>query len=274
MKIVITGTTSGIGAATAYALARQGHQLWLLNRNATKSALQFDLLKSHFPEAELQMVNCDLSVMTSVNQALAVLHKIGPIDLLINNAGGLTPNRQLSDDGLEMQFHMNHLGHFQLTIGLMPQLLAAKAKVINVSSEAHRASRLNLQELQLETGWSSFGAYANAKLCNILFTRALHQRYHQEGLKAYALHPGVVNTGFGNGLGIFKWIWFLMRPFLISPEKGAETTLFLANVQQSAQAGAYFKNCKAIKASRVSEQQHLIDGLWEASEKILNAAKQ
>ncbi|MFN3529746.1 MAG: SDR family NAD(P)-dependent oxidoreductase [Bacteroidia bacterium] len=269
MKIIITGTTSGIGEATAHALASQGHQLWLLNRNAAKSALQLQELQAKFPASEVHAIQCDLSIMASVNHALTLLRKIGPIDLLINNAGGMTPSKQISEDGIEMQFHMNHLGHFQLTMGLLPQLLEAKAKIINISSEAHRAAKLNLNNLQLEKGWSSFGAYANAKLCNILFTRALHQRYHKSGLKAYALHPGVVNTGFGNGLGVFKWVWSLMSPFLISPEKGAATTLFLAEVHKSLPSGNYFKNCKQNEASRLSYSQELIDGLWLVSEKLL-----
>jgi len=270
MNILLTGSTSGIGAATAEILTAQGHALWLVNRNASKTASQIANLKQQNPDAELHFVPCDLNDLSSVAQAAAGLSKLTQIDVLINNAGGLTDTRKTTTDGFEMQFQMNHLGHFLLTNLLLPQLLPSKAKVINVSSEAHRAGKIQLNNLQLSSGWSTFGAYANAKLCNVLFTKALHEKYQAQGLTAYALHPGVVNTGFGDGLGKMKWMWQLMTPFLITPAKGAATTIHLATGEVgSLQSGAYYKS-KKVKANAVAGNDlSLIAGMWSASETLV-----
>lgn len=268
MKIVITGTTSGIGAATADALTAAGHQIWLLNRNPQKSAGQKKELLDKYPQAKIETVSCDLANLNSVRTTASALQGIGPIDVLINNAGGLTSQRETTTDGYEMQFQMNHLGHFLLTKKLLPQLLSAKGKVINVSSEAHRAGRLNPNNFQLESGWSSFGAYANAKLCNVLFTAELHKRYNDQGLQAFSLHPGVVNTGFGNGLGGMKWMWSLMKPFLITPAKGAATTLHLATTNGNV-SGGYYKNRKLNKAATAGRDSRLAEALWAYSETLI-----
>jgi NAD(P)-dependent dehydrogenase (short-subunit alcohol dehydrogenase family) len=268
MNIVITGTTSGIGAATAEALAEAGHHLWLLNRNPQKSASQKNELLSKFPKAKIETITCDLANLNSVRTAASALQNIGPVDVLINNAGGLTSQREVTVNGHEMQFQMNHLGHFLLTNSLLPQLLAAKGKIINVSSEAHRAGRLNPADFQLEKGWSAFGAYANAKLCNVLFTAELHKRYQAHGLQAFALHPGVVNTGFGNGLGGMKWMWALMRPFLITPAKGAATTLHLTS-SKNLVSGGYYKNRKLHKAAPAGRNEALATELWQYSESLI-----
>lgn len=268
MNIVITGTTSGIGAATAESLAAAGHHLWLLNRNPQKSAAQKAELLHKFPQSKIEIITCDLANLNSVRTASSALKGIGNLDVLINNAGGLTSQREMTVDGHEMQFQMNHLGHFLLTKSLLPQLLAAKGKVINVSSEAHRAGRLNPADFQLEKGWSAFGAYANAKLCNVLFTAELHKRYHAQGLQAFALHPGVVNTGFGNGLGGMKWMWALMRPFLITPAKGAATSIHLA-LSKNLVSGGYYKNSKLHKAAPAGRNETLAAALWQYSESLI-----
>lgn len=273
MKIAITGTTSGIGAATAAALAAQGHELWLLNRNADKTTKQLDEFRSKYPSSKVHGVWCDLTDLQSVKMAAAELSNLDGLDVLINNAGGLTAMREITKDGFEAQFQMNHLGHFLLTSSLLTPLLAAKGKVINLSSEAHRAARLNLDDLQMETGWSTFGAYANAKGCNILFTKALHQRFNGQGLEAFAVHPGVVNTHFGDGLGGMKWMWKLMTPFLITPAKGAKTSIHLATTGEGLVSGAYYKNSKLNKAAGYTKAAPLIDGLWQASEALVASFK-
>lgn len=273
MKIAITGTTSGIGAATAAALVSQGHGLWLLNRNADKAARQLADFKAKHPTADIHAISCDLTDLQSVKKAASALGDIGALDVLINNAGGLTAKREVTKDGFEAQFQMNHLGHFLLTSLLLDQLLTAKGKIINLSSEAHRAARLKLDDLQLDQGWSTFGAYANAKGCNILFTKALHERYHRQGLQAFSVHPGVVNTHFGDGLGGMKWMWKLMTPFLITPTKGAKTSLYLTTTANGLKSGSYYKNSKLNKSAGYTHSKTLIDGLWQESEALLASFK-
>jgi NAD(P)-dependent dehydrogenase (short-subunit alcohol dehydrogenase family) len=214
-------------------------------------------------------VALDLNDLSSVSTAAKRLLELPRIDVLLNNAGGLTSKRCLSADGFEQQFQQNHLGHFALTSALMPLLLSSKATVINVSSEAHRAGRINFEDLQAENSYSGFGRYADVKLMNILLTRGLHQRFHSQGLNAFALHPGVVNTSFSEGLGGFKWMWKIMTPFLITPEKGAATSVFLATTAPNEKSGSYFKNKKPSKPSRIALDQPTADRLWEVSEKLI-----
>lgn len=268
-NILITGSSSGIGLASAKLLAAQGHEIWLLNRNATKSAAAVALIQKAVPDARLHEISLDLNQLSSVRAAAAQLLKLDRIDVLINNAGGLTDKRFVTADGLEQQFQQNHFGHFALTSALMPLLLSSKATIINVSSEAHRAGRIHFDDLQGEKSYSGFSKYADVKLMNILFTKGLHQRFHKQGINAFALHPGVVNTSFGEGLGGSKWMWKLMTPFLITPEKGAATTVFLATNSPAAQSGYYFKNKKPSTPSRTALDQATADRLWEVSEQLL-----
>ncbi len=268
-NILITGSSSGIGLASAQILAAQGHRLWLLNRNPEKSAIAVKTIKAKAPTAQLTEVEVDLNDLTSIAKATKSLNELSHIDVLIKNAGGLTDKRYLTVDGLEQQFQQNHLGHFALTTALLPLLLGSKATIINVSSEAHRAGRINFDDLQSERSYSSFARYAEVKLMNILFTKALHQRYRQQGLTAYALHPGVVNTRFGEGLGTNKWLWKLIAPLLISPEKGAATTVFLTTEAPTNQSGNYFKNKKLSTPASNATLQSNIDRLWDVSEQLL-----
>lgn len=268
-NILITGSSSGIGLASAQLLAAQGHHIWLLNRNPEKSAAAVQVVLAKTPTAQLTELTLDLNELASVAASAKVLNKLARIDVLINNAGGLSDKRYLTADGYEQQFQQNHLGHFALTTALMPLLLASKATVINVSSEAHRAGRINFNDLQGEKSYSSFARYAEVKLMNILFTKALHQRFHNQGLNAFALHPGVVNTRFGEGLGANKWMWKLMSPFLITPEKGAATTVYLATNPPADQSGNYFKKEKVSTPARTATHQPSIDRLWEVSEQLL-----
>ncbi len=268
-NILITGSSSGIGLATARLLAAQGHSIWLLNRNTEKSILAAAHIKQAVPNAMLHHVHIDLNRLDTVRKAAADLLSLDRIDVLINNAGGLTDKRYVTPDGFEQQFQQNHLGHFALTTALMPLLLRSKARVINVSSEAHRIGRIHFDDLQGELAYSNLSKYAEVKLMNILFTKALHERYHAQGLTAFALHPGVVNTHFGEGLGNNSWMWKLMSPFLITPEKGAATSVFLATADVKPYSGSYFKKKKLSTPSGAALDLVAANRLWEMSEKLL-----
>lgn len=268
--IVITGATSGIGKATALLLAQQGHTLWLLNRSSTKTDELIAEIRQTAPSAQLHFVQLDLTRLSTVYAAAERLLQLDRIDVLINNAGGLTAKREVTADGFETQFQMNHLGHFALTTALLPLLEKSKARILNVSSEAHRAGRIDFNNLQSEKNYSSFQMYANVKLMNALFTRELHKRYSSRGIKAFALHPGVVNTRFGDGLGKNRWMWKLMSPFLITPEKGAATSVFLATADVDALSGNYFKNAKLHHFAKAARSDASATSLWEQSEKLLS----
>lgn len=266
-NILITGTTSGVGLATARALLGQGHRLVMLVRNTQKAA---ELFPAETATAQVTLISCDLADLDSVRKASdAVTQTCPQIDVFIANAGGMYMNRRVNTNGYEMHMAMNHLGHFLLTTLLLPVLLASKARVISLSSEAHRQAKLDLADFHLEKSFAALKAYGNSKLANIYMVKELHRRYHAQGLSAFAVHPGVVATGFGNHLGAFgKGVWALMKPFLITAEKGAQTSVYLATAEGVENlSGLYFKNSQPVKPSKAAEDEEMARKVWEISER-------
>jgi retinol dehydrogenase 12 len=273
MNLAITGPTSGIGTITFQELCPGFDQVFLLARNRTKA----DQLIANLPksqQAKVIFIALDLADMNSVkNAAKALSSKTDRIDVLINNAGGIFPKKEITNDGFELTLAANHLGHFLLTNLLLPLLLKSEnPKVINVSSEAHRAAKLDFSDLNYaNSGYSSFNAYANVKLFNILFTKSLVDKYGDKGLTSYALHPGVVKTNFGKEAGgIFKIFWKMASPFMITAKEGAQTSIFLAksNMPKN-QNGYYFKKKKPLTPSGMARSKDLRRKLWEISEKMV-----
>lgn len=274
--VILTGTTSGIGYITARALAKEGHTLYLLNRNREKAERVKQQIVGLTENDQIHLVDADLSGMASVDAAVKQLQaELSRVDLLINNAGGIIPHYRETEDGFEYTFAMNHLGHFHLTTSLLPHLKKSDdARIINVSSEAHRAGRLDFNNLMLKENYNGFKAYANAKLCNIYFAKALTDRLRNTNITANALHPGVVNTRFGEQYkGIFKFILKAMKPFMTSPEKGAQTTLHVALHPEGAKtSGAYFKDRKVKTPARLANDKQAREQLWTVSESMIRQA--
>ena len=180
--------------------------------------------------------------------------------------------RHITMDGFEMTFQTNHLGHFLLTNLLLDSLKKSKSRIINVSSAAHQAGRLNFEDLQwTKRSYSSFRAYADAKLCNIYFPRELHRRYNVQGITAYSLHPGVVASNFaGDSSGILHFVFKAARPFMISTEKGAKTQLYLATAPDIEKfSGKYFVKSKPARESTTAINPKISARLWEESERLL-----
>lgn len=264
--IVITGASSGIGAATAQKLSAN-NKLVLLVRNAAK----MQKLTDQWEHNNVSIVEGDLSDLKQVERmAKEVCNQTDTIDILVNNAGGIFEKRQLSANGYEMHFALNHLSHFLLTQKLLP-LLQQGSKIINVSSEAHRMASFQMDNIQLENNYGSFKAYANSKLYNIFFSNELHNRYFHNGISSYSLHPGVVKSGFAaNTKGLFGWIWKLFTPFMITPEKGAATSVFLTQeTLPESYSGKYFKNCKPVSASLLAEDSQAAKQFWEHSQSLI-----
>ncbi|MDX5477338.1 SDR family NAD(P)-dependent oxidoreductase [Fontibacter flavus] len=273
MKIAITGPTSGIGEITFKKLASSAEQLFLLARNKEKATqLISELPKAH--QEKVIFVPLDLADLDSVIKASELIKSQSDfLDILINNAGGIFNKKHITKDGFELSLSANHLGHFLLTHHLMDLLLKSKSpKVINLSSEAHRAAKVNFEDLNYEkSNYASFNAYANVKLFNILFTKSLKEKYGEKGLQSFALHPGVVKTNFGQESGgIFKLFWKLATPFMITPEEGAKTTLYLAQTTlPNSFNGYYFKNSKPLTPSSTARSKEMRDQLWSLSEEKL-----
>jgi NAD(P)-dependent dehydrogenase (short-subunit alcohol dehydrogenase family) len=250
---VITGATSGIGKETALALAKKGHAVYMLVRDIEKGEQLKQEIISVTKNTSIHVVYCDLADLQSVRNAAGTLKSgLMAVNVLINNAGGIFAERLQSKDGFEMTFAVNHLGHFLLVQCLLPLLQRGQARIISVSSEAHRIGKPYFDDLQwIKRTYSPWKAYGMAKLFNIYFTKSLAEKYGPQGITAFALHPGLVNTGFGIGLtGLGKTLLWLARPFMITAEQGAQTSIYLATAQRAdANSGKYFKNRRTTSTS-------------------------
>ncbi|MBD1391775.1 SDR family oxidoreductase [Mucilaginibacter glaciei] len=266
---VITGATSGIGKETAIELARKGHAIYMLVRDIAKGEEVKELIIELTKNRSIYVIECDLADLESVRNAANLLKvSLLAINVLINNAGGIFKDYEESKQGYEMTFAVNHLSHFVLVQHLMPLLQKGQARVINVSSEAHRTGKTRFKDMQWKTSpYSAYAAYSMAKLCNIYFTRSLAIKYGPKGITSFALHPGLVATGFGSELtGIGKFFMWLARPFMITAEQGAETTVFLATAPRlDAKSGQYFKKCKVSGVSSNAADEGSRNRLWELS---------
>jgi retinol dehydrogenase 12 len=267
---VVTGATSGIGKATATALARLGATVVLVGRDRGRTeaaAAEIAPVSASPPRAEV----ADLASLEQVRGLAGRLGGLERIDVLINNAGLVLGERRITPDGLEHVFALNHLASFLLTNLLLPKLTAsAPARVVTVTSDAHSAARLDLSDPNLERGWDSWRSYANSKLANILFTRELARRLDGTGVTANCAHPGVVRTGFGrDARPLLKLGITIARPFMLSPERGADTIVYLASSPDVAgQTGGYYVKRQRREPSAAARDDAAARKLWEISEEL------
>lgn len=270
---VITGATSGIGKATAMALAAKDHAVYLLVRNIIKGEAVKQEIIAETGNKQIYVIKCDLANLQSVSEAAAELsQKLMAINILINNAGAGFSERHVSMDGFEMTFATNHLGHFLLTTRLMSLLERGQARIINVSSEGHKLGKPDFDDLQSSQNYSSFKAYGMAKLFNIYFARSLAQKFSDKGILAFSLHPGVVSSSFADKLkGFDKLLMKLARPFMITSEQGAETSIYLATAPRLDQFnGCYFKKKKVAKTAAIAQDTAAQEKLWQISDKLIS----
>jgi NAD(P)-dependent dehydrogenase (short-subunit alcohol dehydrogenase family) len=271
---VVTGATSGIGKATAIALARQGAQVVLVGRDRGRgeaTAAELGAVAAAPPRLEI----ADLASMAQVRTLAGRLGALDRIDVLVNNAGFVAGQHRVTADGFEEVLAVNHLAPFLLTNLLLAKLTAsAPARVITVTSDAHTAARLDLDDLQLEHGWDSWRSYANSKLANVLFTRELARRLAGTRVTANCAHPGVVRTGFGReGSPLLRLAITVGRPFLLSPERGASTIVYLATSADVAGAtGGYYAKGKLREPSRAARDDATALRLWQLSEELTGLA--
>jgi NAD(P)-dependent dehydrogenase (short-subunit alcohol dehydrogenase family) len=269
---VVTGATSGVGFATAQTLARQGATLILVARNRERGAATVGQIQQTTGNSAVELLVADLSVQAQVRQlASDMQRRLTHLDVLINNAGALFSRRQASSDGLEMTFALNHLAYFLLTNLLLDLLKASPSgRILIVSSEAHRRSRLDFADLQIEQRYSGWRAYGRSKLANILFTYELARRLGGTNVVANALHPGFVATNFGrNNSGITAIALRLAQLAAISPEEGAQTIIHLASsAEVDGITGKYFVKQRAVRSSQVSYDRSAAERLWQVSTEL------
>lgn len=271
---VITGATSGIGLAAAEALAAKGASLALVGRDRARGEAALARVRAAAPGVRATMHYADLLRMSEVRRLGAELLAAYPhIDVLVNNAGAFFERREVTEDGLERTFALNHMAYFLLTHVLRERLAAsAPARVVSVASRAHQQARgLDLDDLNLERGYNGWTAYCRSKLANILFTRALARRLAGTGVTANCLHPGFVASRFGdNNRGPFRWVIGLgKRFFAISEARGAETVVYLASDPAvAAITGGYFANSGPATPTAAAQDDRGAERLWEISAKL------
>lgn len=269
---LVTGASTGIGKVTARELARMGGTVIMVSRDPGRGQAALADVQRATGSQKVSLLLADLSSQQEVRRlAREVQDRVGALHVLVNNAGAIYARREVTVDGLERTFATNHLAYFLLTVLLLPLIKrSAPARIVNVASQAHRPAVLDLNDLQLERRYGAMRAYRQSKLANVLFTYELARRLEGSGVTANCLHPGVVATHFGrNNPGLLSFLFRLASPFLLTPEQGAETVVYLATSPKVAQvSGKYFYRCRPIRSSRLSYDETLARRLWEVSERL------
>ena len=265
--VVITGSTSGIGAAAAEALARLGARLVLVARDRERA--QATLAKLPSKKHTVHYANLSrLSEMKRIAAEIAAAES--RIDVLINNAGGAFAHRRVTEDGLEMSFAVNHMAYFVVTLGLLERLReSAPSRIVNTASGTYASASIDFDDLQSERGYSGAAAYARSKLANILFTRELARRIEGTGVTANCFHPGFVATRIGHQDGGTSKIWGISNAGAMPPEEGAKTLVYLATSPEVATAsGEYFTRSRPEQLAKNALDDAAARKLWEESARI------
>lgn len=270
---LVTGATGGIGYETALGLARLGARVAMVGRDSGKLQACADRIRAAVPGATVEPHRADRSAQAEIRRLAGTLRAAYPrLDVLVNNAGAIFDRRTLTVDGIERTWALDHLGYVLLTLELLDTLKDAaaaggKPRIVNVASAAHYRGHIDFDDLEGARRYRAMGAYAQAKLANVLFTYALARRLRDSGITANAVHPGVVNTGFAkNTGGLLGAAWALMRPFLITPEKGARTSLHVASDPGlDGVTGRYFSHGRPKVSSAESRDEAVQERLWALS---------
>jgi NAD(P)-dependent dehydrogenase (short-subunit alcohol dehydrogenase family) len=270
---LLTGATQGIGRAAAQSLIHTGMRLILVARDPVRLQALADQLRRAVPGAEVETLAGDLSRVAEIRRLAAEFRaRHDRLHVLLNNAGAVFARREVTSEGLERTFALNHLGYFVLTQELLPVLKAsAPARIVNVSSDAHLRASLDLDDLQYERRrYRGMAAYGQSKLLNILFTRELARRLEGTGVTANVMHPGFVRTGFGhNTPGLLKSAVQVAQLFARTPEQGARTLVYLGTSPAVATvSGQYFVDERPGRTSRVAQDDAAARRLWEQSERL------
>jgi NAD(P)-dependent dehydrogenase (short-subunit alcohol dehydrogenase family) len=265
--VVLTGATRGIGRAAAIELARQGAEVAVVGRDEARVGAVAEEAREA-GDAEVHEHVADMTLTAEVRRLAAELREnYEHIDVLANNAGALFASREVTEEGFERTFALNHLAPFLLTHLLRERLRGGR--VVTTASDAHHSGRLNLDDLQSERSYSAMRVYGTTKLCNILFTRELARRASE--LHANCFHPGTVRTGFGkNENGVWKILVTIASPFMRSPERGAASLVWLALSDEGGNLnGQYVQDEKVAQPSRAAQDDDLARALWERSAELV-----
>ncbi len=272
---LITGGTNGIGKSTAQALAQMGATVVIVGRNAQKTSQVVDEIRSATSNTNVDALLADLSSLEEVRRLAGEFkRKYTRLHVLLNNAGAMFWTRHVTVDGLELTFALNHLAPFLFTNLLLDTIKAsAPARIINLSSRAHQGGRIDFEDLQSERHYVGMDVYGNSKLANILFTIELARRLDGAHVTANAVHPGFVNSGFAkNNPGLAFKLFGAVGPLIArSPEKGAETTIYLASSPEvEGVTGKYFSDSQLTQTAPQAADAAAAKKLWEVSAEMVH----
>ena len=267
-RAVVTGATSGLGVPLARALADAGAEVVVVGRDPARTA---SVVADIGGKARAEIAD-----FASLKAVAALADRIGdaPLDILVNNAGAMNFGRRLSADGYELTFAVNHLAPFLLTERLRPTLEAAPAaRVVTTASSAQDRGRVALDDLMATRGYSVVSAYAQSKLANVMFTVELARRLAETAVTANCFHPGVVGTRFGEKGGGMGMLWRVARPFLLTPEQGADTGVWCATSPAlRGVTGQFYARRRVKPMNRQAQDGAQCRRLWEQSERLVAAA--
>ncbi len=273
---LVTGGTGGIGRATAVGLAKLGARVGITGRDKGRTQRAADEIARESGNPAVDAFDADMSSQAEVRRlAAAVLEAYPRLDVLVNNVGGFWATKHVTADGLEHSFAVNHLAGFLLTDLLLDRLKAsAPARIVTISSDAQRMGRLNFDDLQGEVKYSGQQAYNQSKLANVVFTYELARRLEGTGVTATTLHPGVVRTSFAaeDSSRLWKVLIPLLRPFMKTPEQGADTPVYLASSSEvEGVTGRYFVNREPRTSNRASYDTAVAARLWQVSSDLVHS---
>jgi retinol dehydrogenase 12 len=270
---IVTGASAGIGLHTALGLARAGMHVVMVGRDGARIAAARRLVTEDAPKAVIDTAIADFSALDQVRALAAdLLARHERIDVLVNNAGLISPRYAVSAEGHELIVAVNHLAPFLLTNLLLDRLKAsAPARIVTVASQAHRGARLDLAMMTHPPNWTPLSAYGRSKLANVLFTRALARRLDPAIVTACCLHPGMIATDIGNRAGSLAGLgWRLARNFLPGPDKGARTSIFLATIADPTPFhGAYVIDKTITEPDPAARDDRLGEALWDESARLV-----
>jgi len=278
--VVITGANSGIGKETAVVLARSGATVVLTSRDRAKGEVALEAVRARSGGAgRVELGDLDLASFRSIRRfAAQVLDRHDRLDVLVNNAGLILEHRLFTDEGFEMMMGVNHLGPFLLTNLLLDRLRAsAPARIVNVSSIAHRTASIESlrSDLMSELTFEGTRVYGESKLANVLHANELARRLDGTGVTANSLHPGIIRSGFardGDTTGM-NVLFSVLRPFLMSPGRGARTTIHVAtSTKVDGITGRYFVRRRLRRPSAAARNVDAARWLWDESARLVAAS--
>ena len=271
---LVTGASAGIGKEMAKEMARSGATVVMVSRSRDRLASAQEEIRREVPGLKTDLWVADLSSQAEIRRlASEFSSRYGRLDILINNAGVLVPNRSLTVDGIETTFAVNHLGYFLLTNLLLETMKASSpARIVNVSSAAHKSATLDFDDLQNEKRYVGFFVYCESKLANVLFTYELARRLEGSGVTANCFHPGAIATELFRDQNVLVRLGTQL--FLKTPARGAETGVYLATSPEvEGVSGKYFVNKHPARSNKQSYDQAAAGRLWEISEELTGLSR-